>query len=228
MHLPALVRRLLVGWGALALLCACSDETTDRPDAQQTPLLDVKQGYRLKLRFTGGKADGVHIELDQDLSGDQGKVIFGNTHLEPPAVSFAVQDSVAQAFAGTVQKLDLQFRFGFVVGAKSHPISVGAPGSYPFSCAAPMLQVTFVDGMYRSSCPGMQGSVEVVEFSSAPGGRFRGRVKGRLQHYFFSSQYLDDCNPDGLGVTCKDTASWVDVDGDFGFTLPPLNDDVAP
>ena len=223
-HLLALVVVATSGAG-------CDDGgTSPKPvaDVVQEPLLDRKQGYRLTLTFHGGKADGKVIVLDRDLGGDQGKLAFGNTHLQPPAVSFAVIDSESQPFGGTVAPLDVQFRFGILIEAANHPINIGKPGIYPFGCGNPLVQVNFVDGMYRSSCPDLDGQLEIVDWSAEPGGRFRGRVQGRLQHYFFSSTWLDDCDPAGLGQTCKDTLSWVDISGDFSFTLPPLNSDVAP
>ena len=50
----------------LALLASgCGTDSEPTPKSQPKPLLDVKQGYRLNLRFTGGKADGVQIQLDR-------------------------------------------------------------------------------------------------------------------------------------------------------------------
>ena len=224
----------------LAGSAACSEPAapTPAPDAamaKDSIPADAKvvnnwvQGYSANLRFHGGIPDGQDVHLERDLHGTKTILSFGNTHLTPPALSFAVDDSVSVVLPGKpASPLQFTLRFGFIAESSAQPLQCGKSGTYPFSCQSPAMLVTYKGFSYRSTCPGLQGAIVVTDWSQDPGGRFAGHFSGRLQAYKPDSQKLDDCAAANTKETCSKTDWWVDVDGVFGFELPAVNGTEAP
>lgn len=192
------------------------------------------QYYAALLTFHGGPFDGLQVDLDRDLSQIPGVLSFGNSHLTPPAVAFALEDQVPQAVKNKDGKFvqvqfNLQIRFGILVEAQGFPADTPKAGSYPLGCKQPLLQVKLNNQMYRSTCPGAvgSGSIDVDEWSSTAGGRFRGSFQGKAMAYFYDSSHLDECKATDAMATCKTTDTWVELTGAFDFTLPALNQDVG-
>lgn len=191
------------------------------------------QYYAAKLTFHGAPFDGKVVELDRDLTQIDSVLIYGNTHLTPPAVAFGMQDHVPQP--ATTQKgqptiipLDFQLRFGILVEAVGFPVNTGKAGTYPFGCTSPMVQVNFDMYSYRSTCPGNDGQFEIEKWAASPGGKFSGTVKGRAAAYIFQSSAVDDCKAENTAQTCKVKDKWVDVEAEFDFLVPALNSNSAP
>jgi len=234
---------------AAVVVAACSDPppatlasdavASDAADGDATAAggADVKvkrtQYYAARLTFHGGPFDGRIVELDRDLTQVDSVLIYGNTHLTPPAVAFGMQDHVPQPATSSQGKpvivpLDFQMRFGILVEAVGFPVNTGGPGKYPFSCKAPMIQVNFDTWTYRSTCPLASGEWEIEKWSASPGGKFAGTVKGKALLYFFDSSKTDDCKADHTAATCTKPDKWVDVEAEFDFTVPELNKNSAP
>lgn len=241
--------RFVVALTLALLLAACSDPAdtgtapaadakADAPAAAEVAASDAKvgakvnnweQGYGASLTFHGGPANGHVVKLERDLAGIKGILSYGDTHLTPPALSFAMSDHVShKAPDGKTYPVDVTLIFGYIAKSAAQPLQCGEPGTYPFSCNSPSLRVEFNGFSYRSVCPGLTGAIVVDDWSKAPGGRFAGTFAGRLQVYFQDSSLLDDCKAENTATTCKKTEWWVDVDGVYGFKLPQKNSDEAP
>jgi hypothetical protein len=237
-----------LGW--VMLVCGssgCGGDTTgptaasaDTSSVADAGLADAQtdasrtQYYAALLTFHGGQFDGLQVDLDRDLSQIPGVLSFGNSHLTPPAVAFALEDQVPQAVKNKDGKFvqvqfNLQIRFGILVEAEGFPADTPKAGSYPLGCKQPLLQVKLNNQMYRSTCPGAtgSGSIDVDAWSSTPGGRFRGSFQGKAMAYFYDSSHLDECKATDAMATCKTTDTWVELTGAFDFTLPALNQDVS-
>lgn len=232
---------ILVTWSLTA--CGGDPPPTPSPTTKTDAAAEVSakdsgpprtQFYAASYTFHGGKFDGKSFEVDRDLSKVSGVLSFGNSHLTPPAMAFAMEDSVNQVVKGAngqaaMAPLTLQLRFGILVEAVGFPINTGNTGVYPLGCKAPMMQVKMDNLMYRSTCPLSVGTgqIEITQWASSPGGKFSGLFKGRAFAYNYNSSFLDDCNAEHTAQTCKQPQVWVDVEGEFDFTLPPVNGDVC-
>ena len=191
------------------------------------------QGYGAHLVFHGGEADGFDIHLDRDLydAALTGTIFsFGSTHMQPPAISLAVQDDqmplLTNPKTGKQAKTQLimQFQFGNLVEAAAFPAVTPKAGNYPFSCKAPLLRVYFKNVTYKSTCPNLSGSILITDWSASKGGRFAGQFSGRLQGFYSSSQ--EDCVD--AATACTKPEVYVDIDGTFGFELPPPDGGANP
>lgn len=192
------------------------------------------QYYAANLKFHGGKFDGRTVSLDRDLSKTPWALSFGNTHLTPPAVAFALEDAVPQPFTTatgqpTIMPLTLQLRFGNLVEAVDYVAHAPKAGTYQFSCHAPLVQVVLDTELFRSTCPGDSGFIEVEKWSSETGGKFRGVFKGKVSRHKTDPTGTDDCVVGYAEQACTYAKpSWIDIEGEFDFTLPKLNDNRAP
>lgn len=189
------------------------------------------QYYAATLKFHGGKFDGRTVELDRDLTAISGVLSFGNSHLTPPAVAFGLEDHVPQPYTTptgnpTIMPLTLQLRFGILVEAVGFAAHTPKAGTYPFSCKAPLVQVVLDNELFRSTCKDNTGFVEIEKWSSEPGGKFRGVFKGKVGRHKTDPSGTDDCAPGYAEQACSYASpSWVDMEGEFDFTLPELNKD---
>ncbi len=221
----------------LALCCGCASPSaaakvadaaaTDAksPQADAKTVNNYAQGYGAHLVFHGGDADGFDLKLDRDLydAAQTGTIFsFGSTHMQPPAISLAVEDDqmplLTNPKTGKAAKtqLNVQFQFGNLVEAAGFPAMTAAAGDYPFSCKAPLVSVYFKNVRYKSTCADLTGHVLVTDWSTLKGGRFAGTFSGRLQAFYSSSE--QDCSDRATACTKPDI--YVDIDGMFGFELP--------
>lgn len=184
------------------------------------------QGYCVKFTFHGGKVDGRTFTLQHDLTGTHSTIIYGDTHMQPPAVALAIDDH--WQLGQYKDPLEFQLVFGNLVEAPGFPAFLPKAGTYDFSCKPPYVQINYKNIMYRSTCPGLKGSIVVTQWTSASGEQFLGHFQGTLQQYLYNSKLLDDCSGDDNTTTCKVTDVTVDVEGTFGLTLPAMNSDLAP
>lgn len=189
------------------------------------------QYYAATLKFHGGKFDGRTVSLDRDLTLIAGVLSFGNSHLTPPAVAFGLEDQVPQPFTSAsgqpaIVPLSFQIRFGILVEAVGFAAHTPKAGTYPFSCHAPFLQVVLDNELFRSTCPDNKGFIEIEKWSSEPGGKFRGVFKGKVGRHKTDPTGTDDCAAGYAEQACAFAKpSWVDIEGEFDFTLPELNKD---
>ncbi len=189
------------------------------------------QYYAATLKFHGGKFDGRTVSLDRDLTQVSGVLSFGNSHMTPPAVAFGLEDHVPQPYTTatgqpTIMPLTLQLRFGILVEAVGFAAHASKAGSYAFSCKAPLVQVVLDNELFRSTCPDNSGFIEIEKWSSEPGGNFRGVFKGKVGRHKTDPSGTDDCAPGYAEQACKyATPSWIDIEGEYDFTLPELNKD---
>ncbi len=227
--------------GAAIVTSACSDPAGESSNAGDTsPASDAagvdaivkdtffnnwNQGYTLRMRFHGGPADGVEIDLERDLFGNQTVFAFGSTHLAPPALALSVQESIQYPAGGTTVPLEIVFNFGLLIGNAEYDAHTTKTADYPFSCTPPMVKIFFKGFWYKSTCPDLAGHIDVTDHTTEQGGRFAGTVQGTLHAWFpkISQAEADDCNPEHTALTCqvKEPDWTVDVDGYFGFELPP-------
>jgi hypothetical protein len=187
------------------------------------------QGYGATLTFKGGPADGWQIKLDRDFYSETIKCppvfSFGSSHLTPPAVAFAVTDQPTvkakhqKSGADVEAPLFVVMQFGILVKSAKEDAQTGDAKPYPFSCGAPYLEIGFKNVTYKSTCKGLNGTVDVKEWAASEKGRFAGQFKGTLQAYAASGA-VDDCGPSGAEKCSKQPTWTVDVDGVFGFELP--------
>ena len=175
------------------------------------------QGYCIKFTFHGQKFDGRSFTLQRDLTGTSSTVVYGNTHMQPPAVSLAIHDT--WQLGPYKDPLDLNLVFGNLVDAPGYPPFVPKAADYPFSANPPYIDFSYGNIRYRSTCPGLNGDINVKTWGAAPGELFAGRFSGHLQQYLSA--------PDGT-PNCTSALNTVDVEGTFGLTLPALNAAVAP
>lgn len=206
------------------------DATAAETAADSSPRV---QFYTAKLTFHGGPWNGFVHEWERDLTQIDSVLIYGNTHLTPPAVAFAMQDhmslpATSKTGKPTLVPLDFQMRFGILIEAVGFPVHTGKTGSFPISCKSPMVQVNFDTWSYRSTCPSATGSFEIDQWSASPGGKFSGTTKGRAPMYFFDSLHNDDCKAADTALTCKAIDKWVDFEASFDFVVPDLNKNSAP
>ncbi|MSQ82278.1 MAG: hypothetical protein EXR77_05075 [Myxococcales bacterium] len=247
---PILAPRLPAGCSAVFvfILAACATPppatpaATDTAQVKQVDATAVEtsadtsarvQYYAAKLSFHGGPWNGFVHEWERDLTQIDSVLIYGNTHLTPPAVAFAMQDhmslpATSKTGKPTLVPLDFQLRFGILIEAVGFPVHTGKTGSFPISCKSPMVQVNFDTWSYRSTCPSATGSFEIDQWSASPGGKFSGTTKGRAPMYFFDSLHNDDCKAADTALTCKATDKWVDFEASFDFVVPDLNKNSAP
>lgn len=225
----------LAGLTALSLAHCGGEEAPARaPSADTASAADTSSRshyYTATLKFHGGKHDGRIIALDRSLQGVPGVVSFGNTHLTPPAVALGLEDHVSQPITSatgtpTLVPLTLQLRFGILVEAAGFAAHTPKAGSYPFSCAAPLVQVVLDTELYRSTCPGNGGEIKVVEWSASPAGRFRGSFAGKVGRHKTDPAGTDDCAAGYADQACSYAQpSWVEVSGQFDLILPEINQD---
>lgn len=232
---PHLAVWAAVGASALGA-AACSDApaTATAAAAKDAGAADASARshfYTASLKFHGGKHDGRVISLDRDLGALAGVLSFGNTHLTPPAVALGLEDHLSQPITSatgtpTLVPLTLQLRLGILVEAPGFAAHTPQAGSYPFGCAAPLLQVVLDTELYRSTCPDRTGAIEVLQWSASPGGRVRGTFAGALGRHKTDPAGTDDCAPGYAQQACTyATPSWVEVSGQFDLVLPELNQD---
>lgn len=185
------------------------------------------QGYCIKFTFHGQKYDGRTFTLQRDLTGTSSTVVFGNTHMQPPAASLAIHDTWQLGPYKDV--LDFNLVFGNLVDAlPTFPAFVPKAADYPFACTPPYVDFSYGNVRYRSTCPGLQGDIKVKAWTATPGEQFTGRFSGHLQQYLPGPGGSDDCKGTDAAATCKSALNTVDIDGTFGLTLPALNSDLAP
>ena len=183
-----------------------------------------QQGYCIKFTFHGQKFDGRTFTVQRDLTGTSSTVVFGDTHMQPPAVSLAIHDT--WQLGAYKDPLDLNFVLGNLVNAPGFPPFVPKAADYPFSCTPPYLDFSYGNIRYRSTCPGLAGDINVKQWSATPGGLVTGRFAGHLQQFLGAN---DDCkDATAVAAACKSALNTVDVEGTFGVTLPALNSDLAP
>jgi hypothetical protein len=225
----------------LAVSCSSPEATAVRASTGSDSTGDTgkdsslkSQYYSAHYTFHGGAFGGQSFSVERDLTQTPGVLSFGNSHLTYPAVAFAIDDQVDEATktaAGkwTSTKLALQLRFGILVPAQGFAVNTGAAGTYPLGCKPPLMQVVLATQMYRSSCPLSVGSGDIVvtQWAAEKGGHFAGTFKGRAYAYNYNSSFLDDCNANHTAQTCKQPEIWVDIGGEFDFTLPGINQDVC-
>ncbi len=184
------------------------------------------QGYCIQFSFHGQKYDGRSFTLERDLTGTSDTVVFGDSHMQPPAVSLALHDTWQ---LGPYKDLvDFNLVFGNLVNAPGFVPFVPQVADYPFSCKPPYFEVTYGTNRYRSTCPGLTGDINVTTWTATPGHLFAGHFSGHLQQYLSQAGGDDDCLPAVSGPACKSAVSTVDVDGTFGITLPGINSATAP
>jgi hypothetical protein len=239
------VARALATSLAVALVACSSNAATEATDAKAEVAADVSQewtqGYSATLTFHGGPADptgkGATLQLDRDLTSGASTVFaFGSTHLQWPAISLSMTDNVYE-INGKQTTLEFHLGLGLLVGSGSGPnggppeVHTPAVGTYPFSCKPPLLRVVYKGFQYKSTCPDLNGEIQVTQWSKTAGGRMVGTFSGTLHFYFADPSHQDDCStadtvkPGAVAdtaITCPVTKPWsVDVQGHFGFTLPP-------
>ncbi len=184
------------------------------------------QGYCIKFTFHGQKFDGRTFTLQRDLTGTSSTVVFGNTHMQPPAASLAIHDTWQ---LGTYKDpLDMNIVFGNLVETAGFPAFAPKADDYPFSCNAPYIDITYGNVRYKSTCPSLTGDINVKTWTSTPGEQFTGRFSGHLQQYLTDPGGSPDCDATTVGSKCKSALNTVDVEGTFGLTLPALNAATAP
>ena len=232
----SMARATIGAWAVGLGLVACGTTPAPAPavesaadagaDADGACPTSWTQGYCLKLTFHGGKNDGQTYTLSRDLSGTSGTLVFGSTHMAYPAVALSMTDTWSLG----AYKDQLQFRLnlGTLIEAPGFPAYLPKAGSYPFSCLPPSVAVTFKNVVYQSTCPGLVGSIDVSTWGAAPGDRFIGTVHGTLQQYLTTGGDVSDCTASVAAARCTATAVTVDVDGNFGLTLPAKDAAVAP
>ena len=184
------------------------------------------QGYCIKFTFHGQKFDGHTFTLQRDLTGTPSTVVFGNTHMTPPAASLAIHDT--WQLGPYKDLLDLNIVFGNLVTAPGFPAFVPKAADYPFACTPPYVDFSYGNIRYRSTCPGLAGDINVKQWTASPGEQFTGRFSGHLQQYLPGPGGSDDCQAADAALTCKSALNNVDIEGTFGLTLPALNAAVAP
>lgn len=220
--------------GLAGLGCSDPATTASGAAADTAAAADVSQRshfYTATLKFHGGKHDGRVIVLDRDLTGVPGVVSFGNSHLTPPAVALGLEDHVSQPITSatgtpTLVPLTLQLRWGILVEAPGFPAHTPAAGTYPFSCAAPLVQVVLDTELYRSTCPGNSGAIQVTQWTATTGGHFRGSFAGKVGRHKTDPAGTDDCAAGYAAQACSyPQPSWVEVSGQFDVLLPALNQD---
>lgn len=230
-----------------AALSACASPTaTSGSGSDASALSDATAGdsavadtykrtqyYAAKLVFHGGTYDGRVQEWDRDLTKIDNVLIYGNTHLTPPAVAFGLQDHMqvpvtTKDGTAAIMPLDFQLRFGILVEAVGFPVNTGKAGTYPFACTSPLVQVNLNTWTYRSTCPASSGQFEIDKWSASPGGHFSGTVKGKVPQFIFDSSHVDDCKAENTALTCSKPNNWVDVEAEFDFVVPELNKNSAP
>ena len=182
------------------------------------------QGYCIKFTFHGQKFDGRSFTVQRDLTGTSSTVVFGDTHMQPPAASLAIHDT--WQLGPYKDPLDLNIVFGNLVNAPGFPPFVPKADDYPFSCTLPYLDFSYGNIRYRSTCPGLSGDIHVKTWTASPGSLFAGTFSGHLQQYQPGPGGSDDCAT--APPACKSAVNTVDVEGTFGLTLPALNGAEAP
>ncbi len=184
------------------------------------------QGYCIKFTFHGQKFDGRSFTVQRDLTGTSSTVVFGDTHMQPPAASLAIHDT--WQLGPYKDPLDLEIVFGNLVTAPGFPAFVPQAKDYPFSCTPPYLDVSYGNVRYRSTCPGLAGDVNVKTWTATPGLLFAGTFSGHLQQYLPPADTSNECSDATVAAACKSALNTVDVEGTFGVTLPALNAATAP
>ena len=182
------------------------------------------QGYCIKFTFHGQKYEGRSFTLQRDLTGTSSTVVFGNTHLQPPAASLAIDDT--WQLGPYKDLLHLSLVLGNLIEAPGFPAFVPKAGDYPFGCTPPYLDITYGSVRYRSTCPGLQGSIVITQWSGTPGQQLTGHFSGHLQQFLGAE--VDCTKPAEVDGACKSAINTVDIEGTFGVTLPELNAAVAP
>ncbi len=240
-------KRILVALVGLTLATACGEPapaastTTDAGATDATAVADTAakdtaarvQFYSARFEFHGGPFDGRVFEVDRDLTQIDSVLIYGNTHLTPPAVAFGLEDTIPQPATSangkpTIINLAFQLRFGILIEAPGFPVNTGQAGNYKFGCKAPLVHIKLDTWNYRTTCPTANGSLDVDKWSASPGGKFSGSLKGRAPMFFFDSSHTDPCKAESAAVTCKVTDKWVDFEASYDFVVPELNKNSAP
>lgn len=184
------------------------------------------QGYCIKFTFHGQKFDGRTFTLQRDLSGTSSTVVFGDTHMQPPAASLGIHDT--WQLGPYKDPLDLNLVLGNLVTAPGFPAFVPQKGDYPFGCKPPYVDLSYGNIRYRSTCPNLSGHIAVTHWTATPGETFSGTFSGHLQQYLTQPGGADDCKASDAALACKLASNSVDIEGTFGLTLPKLNADLAP
>lgn len=236
--------------GAFFLAVGCSTpETTPSPEsdvatATDTPVTAMDaagegdigagitcseswtQGYCIRFTFHGGKNDGQSFTLQRDLTGTSGTIVYGSTHLQPPAVALSITDTWSLG----VNKNQLQFwlDFGNLIEAPGFPAYLPKAGDYPFSCLLPSIQINYKNIIYRSTCKGLPGSVTVSKWGASQGDEFIGHFAGTLQQHLTTDTGASDCDAAVNTKRCAVSDVTVEVAGTFGATLPAKDAAVAP
>lgn len=183
------------------------------------------RGYSIELQFHGGPADGDHLIFHRDLYEIPQAFSFGSTHYTQGEVGLAVADTIKTFLPDDKGKLvetmiEIWMNFGLVVGSPINPVHTDKAGSYPFSCKPPMLRIFFKGFAYQSTCPKLNGVIEIDEYGNDTGQRMGGHFLGRLQSYFKKTAFPNDCDATHTAETCKKADWYVDVKGYFRFELP--------
>ncbi len=210
-----------------------TDAAADAGDAAVKDTSARVQFYAARFAFHGGPYDGRVIEVDRDLTQIDSVLIYGNTHLTPPAVAFGLEDAIPQPATAangkpTIINLAFQLRFGILIEGPGFPVNTGQAGNYKFGCKAPLVHIKLDTWNYRTTCPTAAGELDVDKWSASPGGKFSGSLKGKAPMFFFDSSHTDPCKPESAAVTCKVTDKWVDFEASFDFVVPELNKNSAP
>lgn len=187
------------------------------------------QGYSIKLRFHGGEADGIELDLDRDLYEIPTAFSFGSTHYTKGEVGFAMADTFSVPLPNAAGRkvpwqLEIGLNFGLVIGSDVNPVHTDAAGSYPFSCKPPNVRIFFETLRYESTCDGLAGEIVVDSYANVTGGRMAGTFKGKLQAVFPNASPGSMCDASANAAICKKPEIWAEVEGHYGFTLPAKSD----
>lgn len=186
------------------------------------------QGYTVKLKFHGGEADGIELDLDRDLYAIPTAFSFGSTHYTMGEVGLAVADTFTVKLKNPAGRevpwlLEVGLNFGLVIGSTANPVHTDKAGTYPFSCSPPNIRIFFETLRYESTCDGLSGAIVIKDYANTTGGRMTGTFSGKLQAVFPNASPGSMCDADVNAKICKKPEIWAEIEGHYGFTLPEKN-----
>lgn len=122
-------------------------------------------------------SDGDELIVERDLTLNGSAFSFGSTHLAPPALTLAVNDTIYDPMFMVVE-----INFGFLIGNADHTVTTPDAGDYPFKNLPPYIELEIPDlAALYSSKPGLAtGKFVITDYSQAPGGVFAGQIEGTL------------------------------------------------
>lgn len=195
----ACVRWILVGCGVFVgglVTTACESGESDPEGAEVASAKDAVSGDSQNVSdttdtYTPGGAplgesyyllevttsEGEQLIFDRDLTLNGSAFSFGSTHLAPPALTLAVNDTLYEPTFMVVE-----INFGFLIGNADHTVTTPDAGEYPFKAIPPYIELEIPDlAALYSSKPGLAtGKFEITDYSQEPGGIFAGTITGTL------------------------------------------------